>query len=81
LLDAALRRAEGLRREIGTIAGLHVEGRSGFCGEGKPFDLDPLQVVVDVERLGISGTVQRTGWQTSAESACTWPITGALPRS
>lgn len=55
LLDAALRRSENLRHELGMIADMHVEGRSDFCGEGKAFDMDPLQVVIDIEGLGISG--------------------------
>ncbi|NUP51948.1 MAG: aminotransferase class I/II-fold pyridoxal phosphate-dependent enzyme [Catenulispora sp.] len=55
LLDAALHRAASVRKEIETIPGLHVNDRSDFCGPGKAFDLDPLQVVIDVHDLGISG--------------------------
>lgn len=55
LLDAALHRAASIRKEIETIPGMHVNDRSDFCGPGKAFDLDPLQVVIDIQELGISG--------------------------
>ena len=61
LLEAALRRAERLRAEIERIDGLHVNDRADFCGPGKAVDLDPLQVVIDLDGLGITG-YQAADW-------------------
>jgi arginine/lysine/ornithine decarboxylase len=61
LLDGALLTAERVRREIEQIDGLHLNGRSDFCGPGRAFDLDPMQVVVDVLEPGISG-YQAANW-------------------
>lgn len=55
LLTETLAVAADLRSDIETIAGLRVHGREDFCGPGRAHDLDPLQVVVDLEPLGCSG--------------------------
>lgn len=55
LLDEALVLAADLRSDLERIAGLHVHGRDDFCGPGRAFDLDPLQVVVDLSPLSCSG--------------------------
>jgi arginine decarboxylase len=55
LLDAALRLVRGTREQIRSIEGLHVNGREDFCGPGRSHDMDPLQVFVDLDALGISG--------------------------
>jgi lysine decarboxylase len=55
LLSDALILAADLRADIERIAGLHVHGRDDFCGPGRAFDLDPLQVIVDLSPLGCSG--------------------------
>ncbi|MFF7158921.1 aminotransferase class I/II-fold pyridoxal phosphate-dependent enzyme [Streptomyces sp. NPDC008139] len=55
LLDGALRRAEHLRDAIEGIDGLHVHGREDFCGPGRAYDMDPLQVFVDLAGLGVTG--------------------------
>jgi arginine/lysine/ornithine decarboxylase len=55
LLDRALVLVHGVRGRIALIEGLHVEGREDFCGEGRAFDMDPLQVFVDLSGLGITG--------------------------
>ncbi|NUR28595.1 MAG: aminotransferase class I/II-fold pyridoxal phosphate-dependent enzyme [Catenulispora sp.] len=61
LLDGALETADHVRREVELIDGLHVNGRSEFCGPGKAHDLDPLQVVIEVQELGITG-YQAANW-------------------
>lgn len=55
LLAEALDLAVDLRSDIEKIAGLHVHGRDDFCGPGRAYDLDPLQVVIDLSPLGCSG--------------------------
>ncbi|REE94719.1 aminotransferase class I/II-fold pyridoxal phosphate-dependent enzyme [Thermomonospora umbrina] len=54
LLGAALKLAAEVRERIEAIEGLHVTGAE-FVAPGRAYDLDPLQVVVDLEGLGISG--------------------------
>ncbi|MFI0352220.1 aminotransferase class I/II-fold pyridoxal phosphate-dependent enzyme [Actinomadura sp. 9N407] len=54
LLQHALDLAERARTEIGRIPGLHVE-REEFLGPGRAYDLDPLQIVIDLSGLGCSG--------------------------
>jgi arginine decarboxylase len=54
LLDAALILARHLRRDIGTLPGLHVL-REEFLGAEASHDLDPLHVVIDVSGLDIGG--------------------------
>jgi arginine/lysine/ornithine decarboxylase len=60
LLDAALRLARRLRREIGAIPGLHVL-RDELVRREASHDLDELQVLIDLTELGISG-YQAADW-------------------
>ncbi|MEV0124404.1 ornithine decarboxylase [Streptomyces sp. NPDC050703] len=55
LFDDALALAGTVRARIGDIEGMHVHGREDFCGPGRAYDLDPLQVIVDVTGLGTTG--------------------------
>ncbi|MFB8201684.1 aminotransferase class I/II-fold pyridoxal phosphate-dependent enzyme [Kitasatospora purpeofusca] len=55
LYDHALDLAHRTRRAIDTINGMHVHGRDDFCGPGRAADLDPLQVIIDISALHISG--------------------------
>jgi lysine decarboxylase len=61
LMGAALDLVTGLRSAIGQIEGLHVEGRDDFCGPGLADDFDPLQVIIDLDGLGITG-FQAADW-------------------
>ncbi|MEV6840600.1 ornithine decarboxylase [Streptomyces sp. NPDC051133] len=60
LLDAALRRAERVRAQLGDLPGLRVMGDE-IVEEGLAAGYDPLKIVVDVRDLGISG-MQATEW-------------------
>lgn len=64
LLAAALELAQETRQRIAAIDGLHVNGREDFCGPGRAFDLDPLQIVIDISDLGPSG-YQAGDWMRS----------------
>ena len=55
LFDHALALTHRVRERIEAIEGLHVNDRADFCGPGRAFDMDPLQVFVDISALGISG--------------------------
>ncbi|MCA1222864.1 aminotransferase class I/II-fold pyridoxal phosphate-dependent enzyme [Streptomyces sp. 8L] len=55
LYDDALALAESVRSAIEAIDGMHVHGRSDFCGPGRSNDLDPLQIMIDVSALGTTG--------------------------
>ena len=57
LYDAALALPPGQRGRIGGLQGLHVHDRDDFCGPGRGFDLDPLQLVIDLSQLRVSGYV------------------------
>jgi len=65
LLDRALNLARTLRGQIDAVDGLHVNGRDDFCGPGRAFDLDPLQIVIDVTGLGVTG-YQAGDWMREA---------------
>ncbi|WP_436775215.1 aminotransferase class I/II-fold pyridoxal phosphate-dependent enzyme [Yinghuangia sp. YIM S09857] len=54
LLGAVLGLADKLRTEIGEIAGLRVH-HDEFLGPERAFELDPLQLVIDVSGLGVTG--------------------------
>jgi arginine decarboxylase len=54
LITAALERAESVRAEIDAIDGLHVL-RDEFLRVESSHDLDPLQVIIDVSALGVTG--------------------------
>jgi arginine/lysine/ornithine decarboxylase len=54
LLGAALRLAHRTRTAIAALPGLTVMGRE-VVRPGGAADLDPLKIVIDVQRLGISG--------------------------
>jgi arginine/lysine/ornithine decarboxylase len=55
LLDAALGLAWDTRSKIGQIDGLHVYGEEEFIRSGVAAEMDPLQLVIDVSGLGITG--------------------------
>jgi arginine decarboxylase len=55
LFGHALKLAEQVRAEIGAVDGLRVNGRHDFCGRGRAYDMDPLQVFVDLIGLDLSG--------------------------
>lgn len=55
LYDDALALAQSVREGIEGIEGMHVHGRKDFCGPGLARDIDPLQVIIDLTGLGISG--------------------------
>ncbi|WP_433549035.1 aminotransferase class I/II-fold pyridoxal phosphate-dependent enzyme [Streptomyces sp. CA-294286] len=55
LYDDALALADDVRGRIDTMSGMHVHGRADFCGPGRAADMDPLQVIVDVTGLRVSG--------------------------
>ncbi|MGA8115589.1 MAG: ornithine decarboxylase [Actinocatenispora sp.] len=54
LLQGALDLSAKVRDEIENIDGLHVHGAE-FVGPGRAFDRDPLQIVIDISALGVSG--------------------------
>lgn len=60
LLEAALRRAERVRAELGEMPGLRVMGGE-IVDEGMAAEFDPLKIVVDVRELGITG-MQGAEW-------------------
>ncbi|PAX90981.1 hypothetical protein CLM82_11960, partial [Streptomyces albidoflavus] len=55
LYDDALALATSVRARAEEVDGLHVHGREDFCGPGRAVDLDPLQLIIDVSGLGVSG--------------------------
>ncbi|MFE5590039.1 aminotransferase class I/II-fold pyridoxal phosphate-dependent enzyme [Streptomyces sp. NPDC056549] len=55
LYDDAPALAARVRDRISRVDGLHVHGRADFCGPGKADDLDPLQIIVDISALGVTG--------------------------
>lgn len=55
LYDRALALAEALRGQIEQLDGYHVHGRDDFCGPDRAADMDPLQVIVDISALGVTG--------------------------
>jgi arginine/lysine/ornithine decarboxylase len=55
LYDVALALAADVRARIEELPGLHVHGRDEFCAPGRAFDLDPLQLVIDITGLGVTG--------------------------
>jgi arginine decarboxylase len=55
LLQAALDLAGSVRSQITGVEGLHVHGESDFLGPGRAAGLDPLQVIIDISALGITG--------------------------
>jgi arginine decarboxylase len=55
LLQAALDVARSLRAEIDGIDGLHVHGADDFLGPGRGAEMDPLQVIIDISGLGVTG--------------------------
>lgn len=55
LLQHALDLAADVRTRIGELAGMHVNGRADFTGPGRAADLDPLQVIIDIEALETTG--------------------------
>uniref|UniRef100_A0AAU2VKQ7 Aminotransferase class I/II-fold pyridoxal phosphate-dependent enzyme n=1 Tax=Streptomyces sp. NBC_00008 TaxID=2903610 RepID=A0AAU2VKQ7_9ACTN len=55
LMGNVLSTAHRVRRAVEAIDGLHVNDRADFCGPGRAFDLDPLQIFIDLSELGCSG--------------------------
>jgi arginine/lysine/ornithine decarboxylase len=55
LYDLALALAHRTREAIERIDGMHVHGREDFCGPVLAADIDPLQVIIDISALGVSG--------------------------
>lgn len=55
LLGDALSWAGRVRVAIEDIDGLHVNDRDDFCAPGRAFDMDPLQVFIDLSGLKFSG--------------------------
>ena len=55
LFDHALALAHRIREQIEAVEGLHVNDRGEFCGPDRAFDMDPLQVFIDVTALKVSG--------------------------
>ncbi|MFI2303669.1 aminotransferase class I/II-fold pyridoxal phosphate-dependent enzyme [Actinacidiphila glaucinigra] len=55
LYDRALALADTLRGQIEQLDGHHVHGRDDFCGPNRAADMDPLQVIVDISALGVTG--------------------------
>ncbi|MFH9468911.1 aminotransferase class I/II-fold pyridoxal phosphate-dependent enzyme [Streptomyces clavifer] len=55
LYDEALSLVADVRSRLAEIDGMHVHGRADFCGPGRAADMDPLQVIVDITGLHISG--------------------------
>ncbi|GII96526.1 aminotransferase class I/II-fold pyridoxal phosphate-dependent enzyme [Sinosporangium siamense] len=55
LYDHTLALAEATRAAIDAIEGLAVQGREHLCGVDRAFDMDPLQVVIDVGALNQTG--------------------------
>jgi arginine/lysine/ornithine decarboxylase len=60
LLDAALHRAERIRRAVGELPGLRPMGKE-VVDEGLAAEFDPLKIAIDVRELGISG-MQAAEW-------------------
>ncbi|UGQ11295.1 ornithine decarboxylase [Yinghuangia sp. ASG 101] len=54
LLDAALARAHHVRDAVEKVDGLRVN-RAEFIAPGRAYDLDPLQVIIDISALGTTG--------------------------
>lgn len=61
LLTRALALVDRVRASLAEVDGLHVHGRADFCGPGRAYDMDPLQVFVDVSELGVTG-YQAADW-------------------
>ncbi|MER7760972.1 ornithine decarboxylase [Streptomyces sp. NPDC097619] len=55
LYDDALALAGRVRDGISDIDGLRVHGREDFCGPGRAFDLDPLQIIIDIGAWEVTG--------------------------
>lgn len=55
LMDEALSRARRVRAAIEDIGDLHVNDRDDFCGEARAFDMDPLQIFIDLSGVKLSG--------------------------
>ncbi|MEU0898552.1 aminoacid decarboxylase [Streptomyces massasporeus] len=60
LLDGAIRRAHRIRAAVADLPGLRPMGRE-IVEEGLAADLDPLKIVIDVRKLGLSG-MQAVEW-------------------
>lgn len=55
LYDDALALAARTRDRIGRIEGMRVHGREDFCGPGLAFDMDPLQIIIDISAWQVTG--------------------------
>ncbi len=55
LYSDALAWAHAARKAIADIDGLYVYGKAEMCAPGRANDLDPLQLVIDISALGVTG--------------------------
>lgn len=55
LYDNTLALVADVRSRIDAIDGMHVHGRADFVGPGRAADMDPLQIIVDISELRITG--------------------------
>jgi arginine/lysine/ornithine decarboxylase len=55
LLQAALDLSRSVRAQITGIDGLRVHGEQDFLGPDRAAELDPLQVIIDISTLGVTG--------------------------
>ncbi|WP_406335773.1 hypothetical protein [Streptomyces sp. NBC_00203] len=53
-MDEALSSARRVRAAIEYIEGLHVYDRDDFVGEARAFDMDPLQIFIDLSGVEFS---------------------------
>jgi arginine/lysine/ornithine decarboxylase len=60
LLESALRLANDVRARIDSLPGLHVLD-SELCGHQASYDLDRMQILIDVSELGVTG-YQSADW-------------------
>ncbi|MFH8438053.1 aminotransferase class I/II-fold pyridoxal phosphate-dependent enzyme [Streptomyces sp. NPDC018007] len=55
LMEESLARARRVRAAVQAVEGLHVNGREDFCSAGLAFDMDPLQIFIDLGEVKFSG--------------------------
>ncbi|MFB9831078.1 aminotransferase class I/II-fold pyridoxal phosphate-dependent enzyme [Actinoallomurus acaciae] len=55
LLQAALDVARSVRAEIAGIEGMRVHGEADFLGPNRAAEMDPLQLIIDISALGVTG--------------------------
>jgi arginine/lysine/ornithine decarboxylase len=83
LLGHALELAAEVRERLEAVAGVHVNGREDFTGEGRDVDLDPLPVVLDLSELPVTG-YQAADWlraSTTTSTRTSATTAGSTPSS